>query len=371
MKYAVVAPLRRAGLVLLTSLVASAAIGGLPTPVAHAAGPMVVQNTGGGSVRYRSGAGAGYDVRGSLSDGAQVTALEGPVKIADGSRWYRISTAGQIGWVDSRYLGSAPAAGKTTTGTTSKTTAKTTTTKTAVKTPVLTGYAKIANSQGDAVRVRTTAGGKIIATAGVGTVLKVAKGPVKDSSGTSWYQVTGNVSGWVAADYLTSAPAPAVAKKPTTTAAKSTTKAAAPAATTARSGSARGVAAAPANSIAGGVVGTAMNYVGSRYVFGGTSPRGFDCSGFVYYVFNKAGFGMGRSMSSELASGTHISSSQLQPGDLVYFSNTYQRGISHIGIYIGNGKMVHAGDESSGVTVSDLWSSYWAAHYTGAVRVGR
>ena len=366
MKYAVVAPLRRAGLVLLTALVAATAGGGLPTPVAHAAGPMVVQNTGGGTVRYRSGAGVGYDVRGSLSAGAAVTALEGPVKIADGSRWYRISTAGQIGWIDSRYLGSALPS-KTTASTTSKTTAKTT-----AKTPVLTGYAKIANSQGDAVRVRSTAGGKIVATAGVGTVLKVAKGPVRDSSGTSWYQVTGDVSGWVVADYLTSAPAPSVAKKPATTAAKSTTKAATTTTTTtARSGSARGVAAAPANSIAGGVVGTAMNYVGSRYVFGGTTPRGFDCSGFVYYVFNKAGLGMGRSMSSELASGTHISSSQLQPGDLVYFSNTYQRGISHIGIYIGNGKMVHAGDESSGVTVSDLWSSYWAAHYTGAVRVAR
>lgn len=333
---------------------------------------MVIQNTSGGNVRYRSGAGVGYDVRGSLSDGAKVTVLEGPVKIADGSRWYRINTAGQIGWVDSRYLGSAPASSKTTTTTSkttipTKTTAKTPSTKTTAKTPVLTGYAKIANSQGDAVRVRSTAGGKIVATAGVGTVLKVAKGPVKDSAGTSWYQVTGNVSGWVAATYLASAPAPVVAKKPATTAAKSTTKAAA--STPARSGSARGVAAAPAGSVTGAVVGTAMNYVGSRYVFGGTTPRGFDCSGFVYYVFNKAGFSMGRSMGSELASGPHISSNQLQPGDLVYFSNTYQRGISHIGIYIGNGKMVHAGDESSGVTVSDLWSSYWAAHYTGAVRV--
>ncbi|MDQ2807729.1 MAG: NlpC/P60 family protein [Chloroflexota bacterium] len=363
MKYAVVAPLRRAGLILLTSLVASAAVGGLPSPAAHAAGgAMVVQNTGGGTVRYRSGAGVGYDVRGSLSDGAPVTVLEGPVKIADGSHWYRISTAGQVGWIDSRYLGSAPTTSKTTT--TSKPTTKTT----AAKPPVLTGYAKIANSQGDAVRVRSTAGGKIVATAGVGTVLKVAKGPVNDSSGTSWYQVTGGVSGWIAAAYLTSAPAPTVAKKPAPPAAKAPSKAAP---TTARTGSARGATAAPANSIAGGVVGTAMNYVGSRYVFGGTTPRGFDCSGFVYYVFNKTGFGMGRSMSSELASGTHISSSQLQPGDLVYFSNTYQRGISHIGIYIGNGKMVHAGDESSGVTVSDLWSSYWAAHYTGAVRVAR
>ncbi len=361
-KSAVSAPLRRAGVVLLASAIAAGAFGGLPASAAQAAGgPMVVQNAGGGSVRYRSGAGVGYDVRGSLSDGARVTVLEGPVKIADGSRWYRVNTGGQIGWMDMRYLGNASAGTVTTAA---KTTPKTTT-KTTAKPPVLTGYAKIANAQGDAVRVRSTAGGKIVATAGAGTVFKVAKGPVKAADGTNWYQVTGAVSGWVVADYLASAPAPVAAKKPTTPAAV------APTASVARSGSARGATASPARSMAGGVVGTAMNYVGSRYVFGGTSPSGFDCSGFVYYIFNKAGIGMGRSMSSELASGTHISSSDLQPGDLVYFANTYQRGISHIGIYIGNGKMVHAGDESSGVTVSDLWSSYWAAHYAGAVRVGR
>ena len=62
---------------------------------------------------------------------------------------------------------------------------------------------------------------------------------------------------------------------------------------------------------------------------------------------------------------------QLQPGDLVYFKNTYRSGISHIGIYVGNGKFVHAGDYNTGVEVTDLWSAYWAAHYAGAVRVAR
>jgi cell wall-associated NlpC family hydrolase len=111
--------------------------------------------------------------------------------------------------------------------------------------------------------------------------------------------------------------------------------------------------------------------VGSRYVSGGVGPRSFDCSGFVYYILNHSGMKISRDMGSQWNSGTHISSSNLQPGDLVFFSNTYKRGLSHVGIYIGNGRFVHAENQSTGVRVSDLWSSYYKAHYTGAVRPGR
>jgi cell wall-associated NlpC family hydrolase len=99
------------------------------------------------------------------------------------------------------------------------------------------------------------------------------------------------------------------------------------------------------------------------------SPSGFDCSGFVCYVVNKAGKGISRDMYAQMSSGTRISSNDLQPGDLLFFSNTYKRGLSHAGIYIGNGKFVHAENESTGVTVSALWSAYWASHYTAAVRL--
>lgn len=117
------------------------------------------------------------------------------------------------------------------------------------------------------------------------------------------------------------------------------------------------------------IVSIAMRYVGYRYRFGGTTPAGFDCSGFVYYVVNKAGRNISRDMYAQLGSGTRVSSSNLQPGDLLFFSGTYKGGLSHAGIYIGNGKFVHAENESTGVTVSELWSAYWAAHYTAAVRV--
>src|SRR5689334_18188505 len=97
--YAVKTPLRRLGAALMLSAALSGMMGALPaTPAAAAAGQMVVQNTGGGNVRYRAGAGTGYDVRGTLSEGDKVYVLEGPVK-AGTSSWYRISIGKQIGWV--------------------------------------------------------------------------------------------------------------------------------------------------------------------------------------------------------------------------------------------------------------------------------
>jgi cell wall-associated NlpC family hydrolase len=112
-----------------------------------------------------------------------------------------------------------------------------------------------------------------------------------------------------------------------------------------------------------------MSYIGSRYVFGGTGPSGFDCSGFVYYVLNHSGTPVGRSMYQEYNAGSHVSQGNLKPGDVVFFANTYMAGMSHVGIYVGGGQFVHAADESTGVTVSSLNSSYWQNHYVGATRV--
>lgn len=114
-----------------------------------------------------------------------------------------------------------------------------------------------------------------------------------------------------------------------------------------------------AGSSNGGVVGKAMQYLGVPYVFGGASPSGFDCSGFISYVF-----GIGRQdVNGYWNSANHISGGSLQPGDLVFFQNTYKAGPSHMGIYIGNGQMVHAGDR--GIEVSSLSSSYNQSHFLG------
>ena len=117
------------------------------------------------------------------------------------------------------------------------------------------------------------------------------------------------------------------------------------------------------------VVANAMKYLGYRYVFGGTSPAGFDCSGFVYYIHNHSGAPVGRGMWQQYNGGSHISMNALQPGDTVFFANTYMPGLSHDGIYIGGGQFIHASDERTGVTISSLYSGYWQAHYVGATRL--
>jgi peptidoglycan DL-endopeptidase CwlO len=112
-----------------------------------------------------------------------------------------------------------------------------------------------------------------------------------------------------------------------------------------------------------------MKYMGYRYVFGGTSPAGFDCSGFVYYIHNISGAPVGRGMWQQYNGGSHIPISSLQPGDTVFFANTYMPGLSHDGIYIGNGQFIHANDEQTGVTISSMNTAYWTSHYVGATRL--
>ncbi|HZS02296.1 MAG TPA: LysM peptidoglycan-binding domain-containing protein [Chloroflexota bacterium] len=118
----------------------------------------------------------------------------------------------------------------------------------------------------------------------------------------------------------------------------------------------------------GALVALAMQYLGYRYVFGGTTPAGFDCSGFVYYLHRQQGIPLSRGMFGQYSAGPHIPMNQLEPGDIVFFSNTYMPGLSHNGIYIGGGKFIHASDESTGVTITSLSSAYWASRYSGATR---
>ncbi len=117
------------------------------------------------------------------------------------------------------------------------------------------------------------------------------------------------------------------------------------------------------------VVSAAMRHLGARYVFGGTSPSGFDCSGFVWYVHKAMGHPVSRGLWGQLNGGPRIALSALQPGDTVFFANTYMPGLSHAGIYIGGGRFVHASDESSGVKISSLSDSYWGPRYIGASRL--
>lgn len=111
----------------------------------------------------------------------------------------------------------------------------------------------------------------------------------------------------------------------------------------------------------------AFQYIGVPYVFGGTSPGGFDCSGFTQYVYARAGLALPRAADGQFNGGTRVSTNNLRAGDLVFFE-TYEPGPSHVGIYVGNGEFIHAGS-STGVTVSALFGQYWGERYIGARRI--
>ncbi|MFV9505102.1 MAG: SH3 domain-containing protein [Oscillochloridaceae bacterium umkhey_bin13] len=131
---------------------------------------------------------------------------------------------------------------------------------------------------------------------------------------------------------------------------------------------------APVNIPASGDVARyAVQFVGSRYVWGGSSPsRGFDCSGLTSFVYRQFGVGLPHSAAAQYSTrhGAMVGSmNNLAPGDLMFFANTGgRRGISHVAIYIGGGQMVHAMTPRYGVQVSGIWSSYWQKTYVGAIR---
>jgi len=119
------------------------------------------------------------------------------------------------------------------------------------------------------------------------------------------------------------------------------------------------------SSIAMSLTRSAMRFIGTPYVFGGTSPSGFDCSGYVQHVFAMLGISLPRTADAQFYAGRPTIGG-IQAGDLVFFQ-TYEPGPSHVGIYIGAGKFIHS--SSHGVMISRIADGYWASRYLGAKRV--
>ena len=117
------------------------------------------------------------------------------------------------------------------------------------------------------------------------------------------------------------------------------------------------------------ILSKAQSYLGSPYVYGGASPSGFDCSGFVYYVYGTFGISVGRTPAAQASAGTQVDKASLQVGDIVLFAGTGGSGITHAGIYAGNGQFIHSPNSRSTVSYSDLNSGYWSEHFYCGIRV--
>lgn len=132
----------------------------------------------------------------------------------------------------------------------------------------------------------------------------------------------------------------------------------------------------PSAATGNAIVEAARKYLGTRYVYGGAAPGGFDCSGFTMYIYNQFGVSLPHTATGQWQSGTGTkvwAVSALQPGDLVFFcdpSRSKGKACSHAGIYVGDGKFIHASSSrSGGVIISDLTSGYYGKYYVGGIHV--
>lgn len=209
---------------------------------------------------------------------------------------------------------------------------------------------------GDSVRVRSTAStsGRVVDTVDQGSTGLV----LETKSGWHKLKFSTGLTGWVRADFLASGTArPVVAKT-------------APKKVAAKLPDVRREAAVAVTGKAAALLGTARSYLGVRYVYGGTSRSGIDCSAFVGAVMRRHGINLPRTSAAQSTRGTYVARGSLRAGDLVFFRTGRSSRVSHVGIYIGNGNMIHASSGSGRVRIDSLGKSYYQRTYATARRVG-
>ncbi len=282
----------------------------LITPALAATGTV---STDGATLRVRSEASVAGEVLKKLSDGAQVELLSQ----VDGGAWYEIALEDGTGFVSGEYVKPADEAE-------------------AAKLP-----AKAAP-----VYLKVTASPSLNVRTGPGTTYdkagKLSEGELVTAAALQdgWYELAED-KGYVSAEFVEEVTAEEAAEL---------------------------TAKASVSGKGQEIVNYAMQFKGYSYVYGGSSPRGFDCSGLTKYVYAQFGYSLNRSASDQLLNGVSVARSDLQPGDLVFFKQN-SRPASHVGIYIGGNQFIHASAPGVGVIVSPLNDSGVARGYTGARRI--
>ena len=229
--------------------------------------------------------------------------------------WYKVNYAGETGYLSSEYVSYSEKSD-----------------------------AKLGNGlvTGNSVNIRSAAN----TSASKVTVLN--KGDVVEIIGIDdgWYKISVNgKTGYIRSDYMD------VTKKALSSRGNET------------------ASAAKASSKGSEIVSFAKKYLGVRYVYGGASAKGFDCSGFTMYVMKNFGYSLPHTATGQMGYGTSVAKSALQPGDLVFFCDPSRSGgkaASHVGIYIGNNQFIHASSGSAHVKIDSLSKAYYAKYYVGA-----
>ncbi|PNT92672.1 SH3 domain-containing C40 family peptidase [Clostridium thermosuccinogenes] len=282
-------------------------------------------------LNIRKEASTSSPVTGQLKRGEKVGIL------GSSGNWRKIKTSGgTVGWVYYEYLSdkAAESTASTLAATAAQESKKTAATGTAYVT------ADVLNLRSDASTAASIKG-------------KLKQGEKVSVLGTSgdWTKVktSGGTTGWVYSEYITN-------KAPVTsrgTAATRTDKA--------------------SDSLSKGekIVEYAKKFLGVPYIWGGTTPKGFDCSGLVYYVYKQFGINLPRTSKEQATKGTTVSKSDLKPGDLMFFDTSGANNgvVTHVGIYIGNGKFIHASNPKSDVKITNVNDSFYVKAYIKSKRV--
>ena len=219
---------------------------------------------------------------------------------------------------------------------------------------------KYVNSTTVNVRKEANTSSTIVTTVALNTEVQV----YSEESGWSKVMVN-NVEGYISSSLLSDNKQETSRGQTTSRRTSSTTNTATTNATTKTT--AQATTSVPTSSNGSSIVATAKQYLGYKYVYGGSSPStGFDCSGFTSYIFKQYGISLNRTAAGQYSNGVAVSRANLQPGDLVMFGKS---GINHVAIYIGGGQIIHSSTPSTGVRIDSLSTGYYNNNYVGARRV--